>query len=333
MPRSTTQYKLSGTTTFRLSSTKLLGRWGGNLQNIEKSARKRFVPDAGKVFVQTDQAGAEALVVAHCMPATNKLRQLFDNKIKIHCYLAVAFASQWEKEWPVVHEFRDIPINELKNHSQWPAFVKAVAKSDENPPATRYYYHYKMVAHSANYGIQANTFVENLLLKSKGAVCLTTKQGEAYLEGYHKLIPELRGYYHRWTARQYETTGILRNLQGYPIHLTRRLHEHEYTKIHDKVPQSTVGTITNEAFTELQSYIEDNRLDWDLLANTHDSYMCQCPEGEVLVCAAKMKEYMERELTSPFGEKFRMRSETQAGYNWSPAKDGSNINGLKEIKI
>lgn len=43
--RSSTTYKISGTNTFRLSSSKILQEWGGNLQNISKKYRKIFVPD------------------------------------------------------------------------------------------------------------------------------------------------------------------------------------------------------------------------------------------------------------------------------------------------
>jgi len=334
LPRDTTLYKITGTDTYRLSSVTLLGRWGGNRQNIEKSARSRYVPDEGKSFCQVDQSGAEALIVAHMMPRSNKLRQLFDNKIKIHNYLGVVFTEQWRAEFPMVGEFAKIPIPELKSHPDWSRFVAAVAASDDNPPATRYYYHYKQTGHSANYNIFAPAFVENILLKSGGKVRLTKQQGEAYLEGYHSLIPEIRRYYHRKVAETYERTGILYSLQGFPLHITKKLFPHEYSKIYDKIPQSTVGCISNIAFTQMQNYILENKLrGWDILQNNHDSYLGQAPDGEIMDMARVMKRFMEQELTSPFGEVFNMRSEVQVGKNWSPFDPEYNPEGLKKVDL
>lgn len=358
MPRDTTQYVISGTTTYRLSSRKILKRWGGNRQNIEKSNRARFIPDEGKLFCQVDQSGAEALIVAHCMPRTNKLRQLFDNGIKIHNYLGCVFTEHWKKQFPMVEEFLSIPIPEVKKHPDWSRFIGAVAKSDENPPATRYYYHYKQTGHSYNYGCQPPAFVGNILLKSEGKVRLTLAQGQRYYEGYHKFLPELEGYYWQWVARQYEKDGILRNLFGFPIHITTKVFETNYKEIYDKIPQSTVGCITNIAYTNLQNYIEDNRLrEWDVVQNNHDSYLGQAPghmeivtengkdkvilHGEIATLKDKMLEFMQMQLTSPFGEIFRMRAEAQVGGNWCPRSekkndDGSitvkNENGLRELK-
>ncbi len=320
----------------------MLGRWGTNLQNIEKSLRELYEADDGKLFCQVDQAGAEALIVAYLMPAGNALRELFKYNIKIHNYLGVAFPEQWQDQFPEVRVFKDVKISELKQFPGWSKFEKAVKDSDDNPPATRYYYHYKMTGHSANYNIHAPTFVGNLLLKSGGAVRLTRQQGERYLDGYHKLIPEIRNCFHRYVGNQYKTHGRLYNFQGFPITLTTHYHENEFSKIYDKIPQSTVGCITHIAFTKLQQFIESNHLDWDLLINGHDSYLAQAPEVEILECAKKMKEFMEQSLTNPWGETFQMRSEAQIGKNWAPRKekilpDGSikviNSEGLVEIKL
>jgi hypothetical protein len=241
-------------------------------------------------------------------------------------------------------ELAATPIATLTQHPKWKKFVAAVADSDNNPPATRYYYHYKQTAHSANYDIRTNSFIENILLKSKGQVRLTTAQGDKYLEGYHSLIPEIRGYYHPWVASQYEKSGVVYNLFGYPLALTKKLFEHEYTKIYDKVPQSTVGCITHIAFTNIFNYIRDNKLPWAIIQNNHDSYLGQCPIADKMHMAAKMKEFMEIELVSPFGERFRMRSETQTGFNWGVRKEKKdkltgeilsvyNPEGLVELKF
>src|SRR5690242_10436940 len=96
--RNTTQYKIAGTKTFRLSSSKALRRWGGNLQNIEKSMREIYEPDPGKIFVQVDQSGAEALITAYCCE-DGQYRELFKNGIKPHSYLGMhLFKDVWPKK-------------------------------------------------------------------------------------------------------------------------------------------------------------------------------------------------------------------------------------------
>lgn len=336
----TTQYVIPGTKGFRAASRALWSRkpfpgFGTNLQNVEKNMRKMYVPSRpGYKFIQTDQAGAEALIVSRLMNPNNKLKLLFDNNIKIHVYLGVAFWEQWEKEHPYVVDFLRTPIPELKNHPQWDTFKNAVADSDNNPPETRFYYHYKQTGHSANYGIRAQTFIDNLLLKSGGKVRLTKAQGERYLEGYHGLIPEIRSEFHRDTAHEYESTGRLYNLLGFPIEITQRVFEHEYSKIYDKKAQSTVGCITHIAYTNLQAFIEENKLAWNMLANTHDSYLSEAPDSEVMDCARKQKEYMEQWMISPkTGERFKMGSETSVGGNWGPYHPIKNPDGMKVVKL
>ena len=78
LPRVSTYYNVSGTKTFRLASKAIFGIYGTNLQNWEKSLRKLIIPDDGYKFVQVDQSGAEALVVAYLCKHGN-FRDLFLN--------------------------------------------------------------------------------------------------------------------------------------------------------------------------------------------------------------------------------------------------------------
>lgn len=331
--RNTTQWCIAGTKTYRLGSRAVLSQWGGNTQNIEKGMREIYEADDDKLLVQCDQSGAEALIVAHLMPPGNTLLQLFENKIKIHNYMAVIFPEIWKDEFPEVYDFRHIPIPELKLQPRFGEFVKAVAATDNNPPPTRYYYHYKMTGHSGNYGVRAATFIDNIMLKSGGQMRLTRNQGEKLIEGYHTLIPTIRGSFHKYIAEMYVKHGTIWNLQGYPITITQKVREDEYNKIYDKCPQSTVGCITHIAYIALQQYIEQEHRDWDLLGNCHDSYLAQAPVGEEVELAKKMKEFMEQSLVGRYGEVFKMRSEVQCGKNWSPFKKDKNEEGLREISI
>jgi DNA polymerase I-like protein with 3'-5' exonuclease and polymerase domains len=188
-----------------------------------------------------------------------------------------------------------------------------------------------MICHASNYGMKAGAFQLNVLEKSRGKIALSRQEAEAYLDTYHRLFPEI----HEWHDEVTETLSkskTLYNLFGFPREFTGAIDDNKIKSAYAFVPQSTVGTITNIAFTKLQNYIEDNNLPWDLLANTHDSYMGQCPLGQEQEFARKQKEFIEIELMNFRGEKFRMKSETQCGFNWAPYKKLKNPTGLVEMK-
>lgn len=345
--RVSTLLQIAGPKTLRLGSRKLFffdkdtPGYGTNMQNWEKSARQKVEADEGKLLVQCDQAGADAKVVANLMPRGNALRELFDNGIKIHNYLAIMFPEQWQDKHPEVHEFKHIPISQIIQHPKWETFRRAVANSDDNPPATRYYYHYKQTGHSANYGIMAGSLIENTLLKSGGKVRLTNRQAESYLRAYHTLIPEIRNNFHRYVATTYEREQTLYTCQGFPLHLTQKVFTNNYNKIYDKIPQATVAIITHIAATKFQAYTEEHGLSWDLLSNTHDSYVAQAPgyfdsegkpQGECLECGRLMKQLMEeQELKNQYGEIFFMGAESQVGKNWHSFKKDKNPLGLRVV--
>ena len=58
-------FDVAGTKSYRLSSRKLFGDYGGNAQNIPESIREYLVADPDHVILQVDQSGAEALIVAY----------------------------------------------------------------------------------------------------------------------------------------------------------------------------------------------------------------------------------------------------------------------------
>lgn len=188
------------------------------------------------------------------------------------------------------------------------------------------------VTGNSNYGINANAFQMNVLEKSRGKIVLTKKQAEGYLAHYHSLFPEIHDW-HRAVQKQVEETKMLFNLQGYPRLFTGIINEQTLKEAYAFVPQSTVGCITHLAVTAMQRFIEQERVNWDILGNCHDSYLVQCPAGEEVACGRKMKELIEQELTSPWGERFRMRSEAQSGRNWGPWKKDKNEDGLKDLQL
>lgn len=382
--RNSTTYKIAGPKTFRLSSSQILPKkimfegkikrkgWGGNLQNVEKGMREIYIPDGYspalyekclyylkssdlsifseeeratlRIFVQRDQSGAEALIVAYCAEP-GQYRELFKSQIKPHSYLAMHLFSEI---WPDkmlehnlissksdfdIQELIKCPISQLRQHPFWSPLDKLIKSSDDWPLTERYYYLAKQTEHSSNYDVQPPMFRLNVLEKSGGKVVIEKEESERFLATKFSLFPEIKGY-HRWVRQCAEKTKMLYNLHGHPYTITAwELIESKWKELYAWIPQSTVGEITNIAFTNMYQYVCDNNKHWDLLQNNHDSYLCQCPVGEEKECAAAMGQFLEQEFTSPIDSaKFSMRSEVQYGFNWSPAKKDKNLVGLRELK-
>jgi uracil-DNA glycosylase family 4 len=78
-------YKIAGTETGRLSSSKSIYDRGTNLQNIprEASIRSMFIPEAGSILVNADLSQAEARVVAY-LAREERLQALFEQGGDIH---------------------------------------------------------------------------------------------------------------------------------------------------------------------------------------------------------------------------------------------------------
>lgn len=321
--------------------------------------RKIYWADDGKVLVQVDQAGAEALIVAYlCRPG--RYRDLFLNNIKPHVFVAMTvFLDKWRilcKDLNV-DDFARTPIAELTKKQGWSTLKKIIADSDNWSPQERYYFIAKMIVHASSYGMKGGTFQLNVLEKSRGQIVLTLKQSSAFLQGFHSLFPEIQEW-QREVGGLLREYGVIYNLFGYPRFVTGRFDESDYKEWLAFGPQSTVGCITHIEITQEQQYIEvTNRCntvqpvgklpepitycldtwgsqpcDWDILANTHDSSLTQCPPDDAMRLVRVKTHLMCQELTSPRGEKFRMRSEAQMGRNWSPKKD-TNPEGLVEIKL
>lgn len=307
--------------------------YGSNLQNVEKSMRGIYHADPEYKLVQVDQSGAEALVVAYLCERGN-FRELFLNNIKSHVYVALhVFSDVWEEKFPGITQLaKTARIDQIKFVPGWPELEKEIKASDNWLSERRYYFIGKKVCHASNYGMMGGTFQLALLKESGGAIALTRQQADRYLQAYHALFPEIRKWHFR-VQDQIKKTKVLRNLFGYPFQFTGFVGESIWKEAYAFVPQSTVGTITNIAFTRLQEYIEDENKDWHLLANTHDSYLCECPDNDVKECSEKMKEFINMTLTAPDGTIFQMKSEAQVGDNWAPYKEGYNDGGLREVKF
>lgn len=362
-------YGLGHTRTMRRNSKKLFDLYGGNMQNKEKSVRQIYIPDGYKpalkekclyflktgdlkifteeelmtlrVFVQVDQSGAEALIVAYLCRAA-AYRQLFIHGIKPHSFLAMhLFKDVWVKKMKErggliedlnIDELCSLSIPELAQNPFWNDLDLVIKASDNWQTSERYYYFAKQTCHSANYGIEENTFRMNVLDKSGGKVVISASDARKYLQTYRGLFPEIPEW-NEHVKDVVKQTKMLYNLFGYPYQITNQnITDSDMKEYIAWGPQSTVGQITETASCDLQEYIESERKDWDILADTHDSYMTQGLLWDVKERISKMSEFMNQSFESPIDKApFNMRSEYAVGFNWMPRHKEKNPEGLQTL--
>ena len=346
--RWTCAYNIAGTDSFRLGSRAIFkykrgdaeGKigYGTNLQNQKKEQRTLFVSDTGLKLGQVDQAGAEALIVAY-LCRHGRFRDLFLNGIKSHVFVGLhVFKDAWKKRIDnpdCVDALCDLNPRELKLHPDFKKVERLIKDSDSWPAAERYYFIAKMICHASNYGMKHPTFQIQVLDKSDGAVQLSSLECMKFLELYHKLFPEIRNW-HASIQLEINKSQRLVNLFDEPRIFNGHVDDQLYKSAYAFKHQSTVGQITNYAFTEIQELCDAGNEDvrryhLELLQNNHDSILFQFKpefEKEAVTLIAK---HMERDLISPAGVKFKMKVELQSGYNWCPFKKTINDMGLKEI--
>lgn len=319
------RYNVAGTNTFRLSSAKLISIYGNNSQNFEKELRRIIVPDPGKTFIQVDQSGAEALVVAWLCRSGN-FRGLFAAGIKSHTFVAMhLFRDAWEELMDCdLHDYINAPVTTLKTLPRWKELEKHIKSSDKWPANKRYYHIAKMVCHASNYGMKAPTFRLNVLEKSEGKISLSLQDAQFYLTTYHRLFPEIQ-LWHVDTIQELRKNRILRNLFGFPRVFTGPEGDDLYKEAYAFVPQSTVGTISNMCFTECQERCETDKLfldaGVDMLQNNHDSVLAQCRIGYEQQIYPEIQKHMNREMVTPRGERFSMKSGVSIGDNWADVEE------------
>ena len=327
-----TAWQIAGPTSFRLGSRSIFSRkpqhkgYGTNLQNRSPQESRIYKPRLGNVFLQADQAGAEALCVAYlCRPGN--FRSLFENKIKPHVFVAMhLFTEYWSKEHPAVQDIIKLDVPDIPSHPDWKKLESAIKKHDKN------YAIGKMVCHASNYGMEAPAFQLNTLIRSEGKLCLSLSEADKFLGTYHRLFPEITSW-QREVKQQLDTTRTIRNMFGYPRYFGGLIEDKTYKEAYAQNPQSTVGCITHIAYTAMQSFIEESGIEWNLLVNKHDSILLENPEEDIPIAGRVLQASLEQELTGRDGVKFNMRTELACGRNWGKYSEKKNPDGMREISL
>lgn len=315
-----TQFKPAGTRSFRLASSKLFGEFGGNAQNWKKDSLRFLEARRGCSFVQADQAGAEALVVAYDAPP-GRFRRLFENSIKPHTYMAMhLFADRFLAD----HDRNDYWLAEpsdIKKLPDWPA-LKEVINNSGVP-----YDLGKRIIHASNYRMGPRTFAFNTLKQTEGKLVLTIKQCEEYLAMFRIIFPEIVEWQNEIEQRVMRDRKLV-NLFGYPRAFERNITDEYIREAISWIPQSTVGTITNIACSRFQYKYGEKRKQWRLLNNKHDSFMVECPDADIADVSSIMVDLLAVRLKGRDTE-YTMRSEVQVGKNWGKYNENYNPEGMR----
>lgn len=325
MIRYQTHIKIAGTKSTRISASQLFGEFGGNITNPDKRIMEIFVADG--TFVQPDQAGAEALVVAYESEPGN-FRNLFIHGIKPHTWMAMhLFKDSWGQQERPISYYIDCPIAELSKAPGWKKFTNEIKEADDG----KKYFLGKKVIHASNYRMGPRTFMMNALKETSGTLTLSYKECKTYLDTYKRLFPEVVEW-QNYIENEITTRRKLTNLLGISREFHRQITDSYVREAISWIPQSTVGGITNDACIKNQKYIEENNKAWHLLSNKHDSYMDDViPDNEVEECIGVMRAFMEVPLVGRFGDDYTMRTGISVGKVWAAFHKDKCPLGMREL--
>lgn len=267
-------YNVTGTDTYRFSSSENIYDRGGNLQNIPSgketdaeiafkfpNMRRHFTPDPGFELAEFDLSGADAQVVAW-EAEDEDLMSAFEKGVKIHLKNA-------RDLFP--HKTKDMTDEEIKNGSGVPGSI---------------YDGVKKGVHGTNYGALASTLAYRLHW--------TNAEADEFQENWFNLHPNIRDWHVRterclagiqcWRCFSF-TNGAhvcpechahvgrtIGNRFGYRVVYFDRVND-LLTKALAWTPQSSVAINCNKGAIA----IVDN-LPWvELLLQVHDSIIVQYP--------------------------------------------------------
>lgn len=318
-------YKVAGTKSWRLSSTKLLG-YGDNEQNQSDEARRAFVPRPGHRFVQCDLEGAEAVAVA-LLVREGQFRDLIRLGIKPHNFVCLHLFPDKFAEFIAATDIANLTPRLLAAHVNYKQIIALCKK------LKREYDLAKKTVHGSNYSMGWATFRDTVLKGTKGLVVLSAAEAKRMLETYFALFPEVKEYQQR-IEQTVKEHGPIYNLFGHRAQFIGRFTGELARTATSWPPQSTVGMCSNIAACRMQERIERNGYKWNVLTIVHDSILLEAPAAEILTAAAALVEDMSFKFTSPIdGWSTGIGVEVQIGDNWGKFDEHENPRGLKVTRL
>lgn len=291
-------YKISGTSTGRLSSSATFFGTGTNLQNQPKLFKKYLTPDPGHLLIEIDLSQAEARVVAYVSGDANMI-QSFESGIDCHSYNACQIFSR-----------------------EMPEFLEALQRGDSRAKEQRNLA--KRIVHASNYDMGYKTFALQIEEPENRAKSL--------LEAYHRRFPGLKAW-HRQIDQQIHRNRTLHNLHGRPKRFLGNLDHNLAKAAYAYIPQSTVAEQLNRGLVRLYEDPELNKFDFHFLATVHDSVLLQFKETDTTSVASflsRANELLDIPLHAS-GREFRIPCDAKISFsNW---KDMIELKSFSHAEI
>ena len=283
-------FNIGGTDTGRWSSSSHPFGWGSNLQNIDDYIRRIFIPDPGYVFINCDQQGAEARVVAYLAGDENYIRAIESGDVHT-MVAAMVFGFEPKRELADRKYYREMSFRDIA----------------------------KRAAHGSNYGGTAHTIAR--VLKVELPII------EEFQAKYFKAFPFLRKW-QIWVAQQIQTVRCLTTPFGRNRNFWSNPRDDATVRAAIAyVPQSTVGDMTSRGLLDIYRNLPDVQILNNIHDAAFCQVPISRKEeltSEILKCLTRSLEVKDiwgktRTMLIPW--------ESQSGMNWGKKKK-DNPNGL-----
>lgn len=258
--RMRTEYKVFGTETGRLSSSKCFTGHGTNLQNLYRPdndpsgglIRAFYIPSTkGRVFIQADLSGADARVVGLVTGDPGLLDIFTDPNKDYHTISASLFFG--------------IPVGQVSKAQ------RQIAKAGN---------------HASNYDVSFKTLALTLAIPENEA--------KAILATYHNTYPMVRQW-HREVQYTLKTNNrVLTTPMGRKRTFFGRWGDSLFKEAYAFIPQSTVGDVIHKGLLNLRRKLPSS---CEVVQNVHDSLVIECPRSIVKDIGHMAKECMEFPIT------------------------------------
>lgn len=319
--RMRTFYKVAGTKTDRLSSSKNALWTGMNMQNIKRdekadkvhraSIRSIFVADPGTIFLNVDLERADAWAVALEVLQSTGDRTYLDAVQSFDLHTTVSRLIWPSLPWP------EDPVGQIKIAKQF--FYRQ--------------YDYRFMAKKAGHGSNYLGQPRTLAIQMKIPTRLAQEAQDAYFAAFPGIRP-----WHLIKSKELQTTGRLTNLFG----RTRAFHGRldSMATLREAIAylgQSvTAGSINRSLLQAWHLQCSRPDLGIEFLAQVHDSLLFQIPEDRAATTIPILLETLKVPIsvtdpTTSKTESYTIPLEASTGWNWSSHSD-LNPDGLLPLE-
>lgn len=308
--RFTGSFNMGGTESLRAASSKFLSDFGNNAQNVPELLRRCITAPEGYNFIQSDQSGAEARVVAYESNDRNYI-ECFEYGVKPHVIMALnIFIDRFRGKEPKSRYYFKRP-SELVALPEWKILEKLIKDT------TDAYALGKMTCHASNYRMRWRTFQIAVLEFSKGTIRLTQKEAQAMLDAYYVLFPRVQVWQCE-IENQVTKNGVLYNAFGHPRFFNRRITDAYIRTAISYVPQSTVGVLAHQAAIAIMNNSRIQELPIYLNANIQDALLIAIPEEYTEEVQQIQEQALTTTLTTTdFKRTYTMQVESNVGKIWA----------------